>query len=89
MVLGEHLALSRRCVHVKGHGGAKAAIRQIVQRLPTARFAVDLSFASFDDGAKRRYPAATKSGADAEDANPANQMVELRGIEPLTLRLPA
>ena len=50
---------------------------------------VDLSFASFGDGAKRLSPAPTKSGVSADGADPANQMVELRGIEPLTLRLPA
>jgi hypothetical protein len=34
-------------------------------------------------------PAANEKGAGEELANPLNKMVELRGIEPLTLRLPA
>jgi len=38
LVLGEHLLVSRRCVHVKGHGGAKAAVRWVMRRLPGARF---------------------------------------------------
>ena len=50
---------------------------------------VDLSFATFGDGSERLYPAPTKKGADEELANPLNSVVELRGIEPLTLRLPA
>ncbi len=54
---------------------------------------VDLGFASFgastSDGAKRLQPAPNENGAGDELANPAKRMVELRGIEPLTLRLPA
>ena len=38
IVLGRHLAVSPRCVHVKGHGGAKAAVRQVWQHLPRQRF---------------------------------------------------
>jgi hypothetical protein len=49
---------------------------------------VDLGFATFGDGAKRLYPAPTENGADDERANPAKTLVELRGIEPLPLRLP-
>jgi hypothetical protein len=33
LVLGPLLPISRRCVHVKGHGGAKAALRQAAARL--------------------------------------------------------
>jgi hypothetical protein len=33
LVLGPVLPISRRCVHVKGHGGAKAALRQAAARL--------------------------------------------------------
>ena len=50
---------------------------------------MDLGFASFGDGAKRRYTAPNESGVDDDAANPAKYLVELRGIEPLTLRLPA
>jgi hypothetical protein len=47
LVLGEELPVSRRCVHVKGHGGAKAAVRQVMQRLPTARFVLKTDVASY------------------------------------------
>ncbi len=30
--------VSTRCTHVKGHGGAKAAVRQVLQHLPANRF---------------------------------------------------
>jgi hypothetical protein len=38
LVLEHGLPVSRRCTHVKGHGGAKAAIRRLMRRLPQARF---------------------------------------------------
>ena len=47
LVLGQHLPISRQCVHVKGHGGAKAAIRQIIERLPEAQFALKTDVASY------------------------------------------
>ena len=50
---------------------------------------VDLDFATFGDGAERPYPAPSKNGVSERIANPAKTLVELRGIEPLTLRLPA
>ena len=34
LVVGPQLGLSPRCVHVKGHGGLKAAVREVQQRLP-------------------------------------------------------
>jgi len=49
---------------------------------------VDLGFATFGDSTKWLYPAPNKNGVDDERANPANTLVELRGIEPLTVRLP-
>ncbi len=49
---------------------------------------VDLGFATFGDGAKRLYPAPNENGAREKLSNPAKTLVELRGIEPLTLRLP-
>ncbi len=33
IVLAKHLPISTRCTHVKGHGGAKAAVRQVVRHL--------------------------------------------------------
>jgi hypothetical protein len=49
---------------------------------------VDLGFATFGDGAKRLYPAPNENGVREKLSNPAETLVELRGIEPLTLRLP-
>ena len=50
---------------------------------------VDLGFACFGDGTKRHYAAPNKNGVGEKLSNPAISLVELRGIEPLTLRLPA
>ncbi len=47
----------------------------------------DLSFADFGDP-KRPYTAPNKNGVGEKLPNPAITLVELRGIEPLTLRLP-
>jgi hypothetical protein len=49
---------------------------------------VDLGFATFGDGAKRLYPAPNENGVGEKLSNPVKTLVELRGIEPLTLRLP-
>jgi hypothetical protein len=38
IVLAKHLPVSTRCTHVKGHGGAKAAVRQVMANLPCNRF---------------------------------------------------
>ncbi len=38
IVLAKHLPVSTRCTHVKGHGGAKAAVRQVMRHLPANRF---------------------------------------------------
>jgi hypothetical protein len=38
LVLAEHLPVSRSCTHVKGHGGAKAAVRSVWQQVPANRF---------------------------------------------------
>ena len=48
----------------------------------------DLSFAEFG-GSKRLYPAPDRNGEEEESSKPLEKLVELRGIEPLTLRLPA
>lgn len=51
----------------------------------------DLSFAdfAFADDLKRPYAAPRASGVSDRVANPAQDLVELGGIEPPTLRLPA
>ncbi len=38
IVLAKHLPVSTRCTHVKGHGGARAAVRQVMRHLPANRF---------------------------------------------------
>ena len=38
IVLADVLPVSVRCTHVKGHGGAKAAVRQVMRHLPANRF---------------------------------------------------
>jgi hypothetical protein len=49
-----------------------------------------LSFAEFDahGDSERLYTSPKESGEGDPVANPAENLVELRGIEPLTLRLP-
>jgi hypothetical protein len=51
----------------------------------------DLSFAEFDarGDSERLYASPKENGVSDNIANPAKELVELRGIEPLTLRLPA
>src|SRR3990172_2333527 len=44
---GQHLAVSPRCMHVKGHGGAKAAVRQVWKRLPTNGFVLRTDVKSY------------------------------------------
>ncbi len=52
LVLGEHLPISPRCTHIKGHGGAKAAVRQVWAHLAENRFVlrtdVNSYYASID-----------------------------------------
>ncbi len=38
VALAKHLPVSPRCTHVKGHGGAKAAVRQVMAHLADNRF---------------------------------------------------
>ena len=47
LVLGQHLPVSSRCMYVKGHGGAKAAVRQAARQLPAARFVLKTDVASY------------------------------------------
>jgi len=47
LVLGDQLSISPHCVHVKGHGGAKAAIRRIARRLPSAGFVLKTDVARY------------------------------------------
>jgi RNA-directed DNA polymerase len=49
IVLTKRLPVSPRCVHVKGHGGAKAAVRQLMTHLPTNRFVLKTDVHSYYD----------------------------------------
>jgi len=49
---------------------------------------VDLVFSTFGDGTERPFTAPNRTGVGEKLPNPAKTLVELRGIEPLTLRLP-
>ncbi len=33
VVLAKHLPVSPRCAHIKGHGGAKAVVRRVIDHL--------------------------------------------------------
>ena len=47
LVLAEHLPVSPRCVHVKGHGGAKAAVRGVALHLPDNAFVLRTDVKSY------------------------------------------
>lgn len=46
-LLGERLGISKRCAHLKGHGGAKAAVRAVRERLGENRFVLKTDVASY------------------------------------------
>jgi hypothetical protein len=46
-VLSERIEVSKQCTHVKGHGGAKSAIRQVVEHLPSYKFVLRTDVKSF------------------------------------------
>jgi RNA-directed DNA polymerase len=52
LVLAENLPVSRRCTHVKGHGGAKYAVRDVRDHLANSHFVfrtdVKFYYASID-----------------------------------------
>jgi RNA-directed DNA polymerase len=47
VVLGSILPVSSRCTHVKNHGGAKAAVRQVQAHLPANRFVLRTDVKSY------------------------------------------
>ena len=53
MVLGKHLPVSRRCTHVKGHGGAKAAVRAVRNHLPAHSFVLRTDVKSYYESIDR------------------------------------
>ena len=69
-----------------GHSSPILTLKTYAHAMPEEE--VDLSFASFGDSPRRPYTASNKNGAREKLSNPAKTLVELRGIEPLTLRLP-
>lgn len=46
-VLRRYLPVSKRCVHVKGHGGAKSAVRAVRKHLPRHRFVLKTDIKSY------------------------------------------
>ena len=46
-LLGERLPLSKRCAHLKGHGGAKAAVQAVRERLGENRFVLKTDVRSY------------------------------------------
>jgi RNA-directed DNA polymerase len=47
LVLGLYLPVSRRCTHIKGHGGAKYAVREVRDHLPDNRFVLRTDVKSY------------------------------------------
>jgi hypothetical protein len=47
IVQGDHLPISPRRTHVEGHGGAKAAVRQVWERLAENRFVLRTDVKSY------------------------------------------
>ncbi|MCH8240261.1 MAG: group II intron reverse transcriptase domain-containing protein [Proteobacteria bacterium] len=47
IVLARHLPVSRRCTHLKGHGGAKYAVREVRDNLPANRFVLKTDVKSY------------------------------------------
>jgi len=47
LVLGLYLPVSRRCSHIKSHGGAKYAVREVRNNLPDNRFVLRTDVKSY------------------------------------------
>ncbi len=47
LVFAKHLPVSRRCTHLKGHGGAKYAVRKVRDHLPSNRFVLRTDVKSY------------------------------------------
>jgi len=46
-LLQEHLPLSSRCMHLKGHGGQKSAVQQVLEALPQHQFVLSTDVKSY------------------------------------------
>ena len=47
IVLGQHLPVLRSCTHIKGHGGAKYAVREVRDHLAANRFVLPTDVKSY------------------------------------------
>ncbi len=47
LVLVKHLPISKNCAHIRGHGGAKGAVRQVLRHLPQHRFVLKTDVKSY------------------------------------------
>jgi RNA-directed DNA polymerase len=47
LVLADHLPVARSCTHVRGHGGAKAAVRAVWRHVPAHRFVLRTDVKSY------------------------------------------
>jgi RNA-directed DNA polymerase len=47
IVLGQSLPISQHCTHLKGHGGLKGAVRQVLVQLPHAHFVLKTDVQSY------------------------------------------
>lgn len=47
LVLPKGLPLSKQCTHIKGHGGSKYAVRQVLEQLPDYRFVLKTDVQSY------------------------------------------
>ncbi len=65
IVLAKHLPVSIRCTHVKGHGGAKAAVRQVWAGLPENRFVLRTDVKAYIYGGRPPSPTTTKGAQNA------------------------
>lgn len=54
-VLAPVLPISPRCTHVKGHGGAKAAVREVSAALPEHKFVCRTDVKSYDASIDHRF----------------------------------
>jgi len=47
LVVVKHLPISKNCAHIKGHGGGKGAVRQVLRHLPHHRFVLQTDVKSY------------------------------------------
>ncbi len=47
LILPQYLPLSEQCTHLKGHGGGKYAVRQVLEHLPNSQFVLKTDVRSY------------------------------------------